>query len=163
MFAGEREPSSNSTIDGVIRISAFVVFTFFFLATGADCLKSLKLKSERVKVLWYWLLAVLLLVYVYSLKSIITSPRYLIFFAPIISIIVGDLYRNKPKKIAILIVFSLFLCVYETNIGYQYKGDNRSILENINYDSNTLLLCLDGASYHSAKFYSKYPISIYDP
>ena len=84
-----------------------------------------------MRVLWYWLLAMLVIVYTYSLKSIITSPRYLLFFAPIVSLVFGDMYRKKINKMSVLIVFSLFLCIYDTNIGYQYRGDNKAMIESI--------------------------------
>ena len=101
---------------------SFIIFTLFFFVTGILCLKYLRINSQKVKILWYWLVGLLLLVYLYSLKSIIASPRYLLFFAPIICLVVGDLYQRRSKYVFVLAALSFLLCLYELNVGYVYRG-----------------------------------------
>lgn len=48
------------------------------------------------------------------------------------------------------------------NIGCDYRGDNLGFLADIEYDNKTLILS-DGVAYHTPKFYSQYPIYVYDP
>lgn len=163
LFVGERSPTSNNIVDAVVRNTMGIAFTAFFVVTGILCLRSLRISSQKVRVLWYWAVVLLLLVYIYSMKTVITSARYVLFLAPVICLLVADLYEKRPRYVFILAFLSFFLCLYELNVAYVYRGDSKGILESIEYDNQSLIICSDGVAYHTAKFYSKDPMFVYDP
>lgn len=165
-LAWERPPTTITTLDVIVRLGAYIVAGFLLIVMTLSWMgRKIHLHTREVKILAYLFLMVMLEVYLYSCKSSIASPRYLLFLVPIFLLILVDLYSDNHNRLLLVVVAaSLFLSVYDCKIGWQYRGDTRSMIEDMQeVDDETLVLCSDGVSYHTLKYYSKWPVYVYDP
>jgi hypothetical protein len=85
---------------------------FFQTVVLAAKENGLTIRSRNVTLLWRLMLFILLEIYLYSVKTSVASPRYLLFFVPILCILLAELYRNNPKVIMLIIGFAFFASVY---------------------------------------------------
>jgi len=164
-LVSERPPTAISLIDVFVRLGSYILAGATLLVTGLNWLRWLQLRSKEIRILAYLFLMIMVEVYLYSLKSSIASPRYLLFLLPIMLLILVDLYGSHNRKLLFVAVgLSLFASLYECKVGWQYRGDFRSMMADMNdVDEKTLVLCSDGVSYHTLKYYSKWPVYLYDP
>ena len=164
-LVSERPPTVTDLLDVFVRLGSYSLAGVFLMMTALNWLRRLELRTKEIVVLAYLFLMVLVEVYLYSLKSSIASPRYLLFLLPIFLLIIVELYSSRHSKLlCVLIGVSLAVSVYECGIGYKYRGDYRSMLKDMpDVDNETLVICPDGVSYHTLKYYSEWPVYLYDP
>lgn len=168
MFTGEVYLNSLSTIESIAVEVLFLVGVIAFLIAIYRFLKKIKTKESLV---FAWFILLVLLVWLYSFETPFFYIRYVIFLIPAGIIMLVNLISqlsSKNLKLA-LIVSSLFILLTGILLYHQFssyegkKADMTSLVQDIDYSQDDLILHTNAYTHHAFNIYSYYPNLIYNP
>lgn len=136
---------------------------FLLLTIPAWIFGKIGLKSKQTVVVSRVALLLFVMAFLYNLKVTVLSPRYLMINAALFSILLVDLYSQRPRLLVLFLAFTCIINVYELSTGMYYKSNIRKDLNLVSYDNKTLILVPNGTSYHTSAFYLDPPVYVFDP
>jgi mannosyltransferase len=168
-FTAENRPDFNN-------IQFSLVMTPIWIIGGGAFLFSLhlfetKALSKNLKIIFTWFFTSSFLIWLYSFKTSFFYIRYLIFLVPPVLILATNTLgtirqRSKYIFIILLLILSInsFVLTFKQNQNLKdSKADTVSLVKDIQYKQNDLILHTHAYTHHAFNVYSKLPNQIYNP